>query len=108
MEVFAVATTVCALCKSIRLRIDEQTRKEELLSQIASSVLQIRNILTSFSSAAFKGKGEAQLSDSIRIIGNVLQRTKEHLMAWKGKRSQMLAAFLNPTALIAQLWDDEM
>ena len=28
-------------------------------------------------------------------------------MVWKSKRSQLLVAFLNPTALIAQLRDDE-
>ena len=108
MEVLAVATTVCALCKGIHLWIDEQAQKEALLSQIASSVMQIHNILQPFASAEFKGKGEAQLSDSIRSIGDVLQRTKEHLVVWKSKRSQKLVAFLNPTALIVQLRDDEM
>jgi len=108
MEVLAVATTVCALCKAIQLWIDEQAQKEALLSQIASSVLQIHNILTPFASAEFKGTGEAQLSDSIRSIGDVLQRTQEHLIVWKCKRSQRLVAFLNPTALIAQLRDDEL
>ena len=38
----------------------------------------------------------------------MLQRTKEHLVVWKSKRSQKLMAFLNPTALIAQLRDDEL
>ena len=108
MEVLAIATTVCALCKGIHLWIDEQAQKESLLSQIASSVLQIHNILQPFASAEFKGKGEAQLSDSIRSIGDVLQRTKEHLVVWKSKRSQKLVAFLNPAALLAQLRDDEM
>jgi len=108
MEVFAIATTVCALCKGIHLWIDEQAQREALLSQIASSVLQIHNILQPFASAEFKGNGEAQLSDSIRSIGDVLQRTKEHLVAWKSKRSQKLVAFLNPTALIARLRDDEI
>jgi len=108
MEVLAITTTVCALCKGIHLWIDEQAQKEALLSQIASSVLQIHNILQPFASAEFKGNGEAQLSDSIRSIGDVLQRTKEHLVVWKSKRSQKLVAFLNPTALIAQLRDDEM
>ena len=88
--------------------IDEQAQKETLLSQIASSVLQIHNILLPFASAEFKGTGEAQLSDSIRSIGDVLQRTKEHLVVWKSKRSQILVAFLNPTALISQLRDDEI
>jgi hypothetical protein len=108
MEVIAIATTVCALCKSIQLWIDEQAQKENLLSQIASSVLHIHNILTPFAAVEFKGTGEAQLSDSIRSLGDVLQRTKEHLVVWKCKRSQILVAFLNPTALIAQLRDDEM
>jgi hypothetical protein len=108
MEVLAIATTVCALCKGIHLWIDEQAQKESLLSQISSSVLQIHNILIPFASAEFQGKGETQLSDSIRSIGDVLQRTKEHLVVWKSKRSQKLVAFLNPTALIAQLRDDEM
>ena len=108
MEVLAIATTVCALCKGINLWIDEQAQKESLLSQISSSVLQIHNILRPFASAEFKGKGETQLSDSIRSIGDVLQRTKEHLVVWKSKRSQKLVAFLNPTALISQLRDDEM
>jgi len=108
MEVLAIATTVCALCKSIYLWIGEKAQKEALLSQITSSVLQIHNILQPFASAEFKGKGELQLSDSIRSIGDVLQRTKEHLVVWKSKRSHKLVAFLNPTALIAQLRDDEM
>ena len=108
MEVVAIATTVCTLCKAIHLWISEQAQKEALLSQIASSVMQIHSILQPFASAEFKGKGEAQLSDSIRSIGDVLQRTKEHLVVWKSKRSRKLVAFLNPTALIAQLRDDEM
>jgi len=108
MEVLAIATTVCALCKGIHLWIDEQAQKEALLSQIASSVLQIHNILQPFASAEFKGKGEVQLSDSIRSIGDVLQRTKEHLVVWRSKRPQKLVAFLNPTALLAQLRDDEI
>ena len=108
MEVLAIATTVCTLCKAIHLWIDEHAQKEALLSQIASSVLQIHNILMPFASAEFKGNGEAQLSDSIRSIGDVLQRTKEHLVVWKSKRWQKLVAVLNPTVLIAQLRDDEM
>lgn len=71
-------------------------------------MLQIHHILIPFASAEFKGTGEAQSSDSIRSVGDVLQRTKEHLIAWKCKRSQKLVAFLNPTALIAQLRDDEL
>jgi hypothetical protein len=108
MEVLAITTTVCALCKAIHLWIDEQEQKESLLSQISSSVQQIRNILQPFASVEFKGKGEEQLSDSIRSIGDALQRTKEHLVVWKSKRSNKLVAFLNPTVLIAQLRDDEM
>ena len=108
MEVLAITTTVCALCKAVYIWIDEQDQKEALLSQISSSVMQIHNILQLFTSAEFKGKGEDQLSDSIRSIGDVLQRTKEHLIVWKSKRSQKLVAFLNPTALIAQLRDDEL
>jgi len=108
MEVLAVATTVCALCKAIYLWIDEQAQKEALLSQIASSVLQIHNIIIPFASAEFKGTGEAQLSNSIRSIGDVLRRTKEHLVVWNYKWSQTLVAFLNPAARIAQLRDDEL
>ena len=108
MEVLAIATTVCVLCKAVHLWIDEQAQKEALPSQIVSSVLQIHNILIPFASAEFKGNGEVQLSDSIRSIGDVLQRTKEHLVVWRSKRSQKLVAFLNPTALIAQLRDDEI
>ena len=108
MEVIAIATTICSLCKAIHIWIDEQAQKESLLLQISSSVMQIHNILQPFASAEFKGKGEAQLSDSILSIGDVLQRTKEHLVVWKSKRSQKLMAFLNPTALIAQLRDDEL
>ena len=108
MEALAITTTVCALCKAILVWIDEQAEKESLLSQISSSVMQIHNILQPFTSAEFKGKGEEQLSDSIRSIGDVLQRTKEHLIVWKSKRSQKLVAFLKPTALIAQLRDDEL
>jgi len=107
MDVLAVATTVCALCKAIYLWIEEQTQKEPLLSQIFAWVHQIHDILTHFASVEFKGAGEAQLSNSIRSIGDVLQRTKEHLVAWKSKRSRKFVAFLNPAALIAQLRDDE-
>jgi len=107
MEVLAVASTVCALCISTAAWIDQQEQKESLLSPIGSSVRQIHNILLPFSSAEYKGTGEAQLSDSIGSIGDALQRTKEHLVVWNCKRSQKFVAFLNPHALVAQLKDDE-
>ncbi|KDR81171.1 hypothetical protein GALMADRAFT_222682 [Galerina marginata CBS 339.88] len=107
MDVLAVATTVCALCKAIETWIDQIAQKELLLRQISSNVAQIRNILSPFASAQYNGKGEIQLSEAIRSVGDVLQRTREHLVAWNYKRAQKIVSFLNPSALVQQLKDDQ-
>lgn len=107
MEVISVALTVCTLCKAIESWVDQHAKTEATITQISATVIQIRHILSPFASADFKGTGEAQLCDCIRSVGDVLQRTKEHLLAWSYKRSQKIVAFLNPAALIKQLRDDE-
>ncbi|PPQ80707.1 hypothetical protein CVT25_001827 [Psilocybe cyanescens] len=107
MEVISAATTVCALCMSIVQWIDQLAQKEELFVQISSSVRQIHQILMPFSSATFKGTGEIELSQAIRSVGDALQRTKEHLVVWKYKRSQRIIAFINPGAQIQKLQDDQ-
>lgn len=107
MEVIAVATTVCALCQSIQLWIDQLKQRESLIDQISSSVLQIHNILQPFASTTYTGTGEYQLSQSIRCVGDVLQRTKEHLVVWKYKRTHKIVAFINPGAQVAKLKDDQ-
>ncbi|KDR69589.1 hypothetical protein GALMADRAFT_255804 [Galerina marginata CBS 339.88] len=58
MDVLAVATTVCALCRAIETWIDQVAQKELLLGQISSNVAQIRNILSPFASEQYSGKGE--------------------------------------------------
>ncbi|KAF8962437.1 hypothetical protein BDZ97DRAFT_1920509 [Flammula alnicola] len=107
MDVISLAATVCTLCKAIQTWIDQQAEKEALLTQISSTVLQIHNILLPFASTQFKGTGELQLSESIRSIGDALQRTKEHLLVWKYKRSQKIIAFFIPMAVISQLQRDQ-
>ncbi|KAJ3505451.1 hypothetical protein NLJ89_g7408 [Agrocybe chaxingu] len=107
MEVISVALTVCTLCKVIESWIEQRAEKEATITQISATVVQIRNILSPFASAEFKGTGEAQLCDCIRSIGDVLQRTKEHLLVWGYKRSRKIVAFLNPAVLVKQLRDDE-
>lgn len=107
MEVIAAATTVCALCKSIEQWIDQLVQKAELFSQISSSVVQIYHILKPFSSETFQGKGEIELSQTMRSVGDALQRTKEHLVVWKYKRSKRIIAFINPGAQIQKLQEDQ-
>ncbi|KAJ3513806.1 hypothetical protein NLJ89_g2744 [Agrocybe chaxingu] len=107
MEVVSVALTVCTICKAIETWIDLRAEKEEIIKQISSTVLQIHNILLPFASTEFKGTGEKELSNCIRSVGDVLQRTKEHLVVWVFKRSRKIVAFLNPAALVKMLKDDE-
>ena len=109
MEVLAVATTqqqpyARSAKPSIFGSMNKHFEKEALLSRIASCVLQTHNvIIVPFPSTEFKGTGEAQLSNSIRCLGDILQRTKGHLVAWNYKRSQKLVAFLNPRSLLRPL-----
>lgn len=107
MEVIAAATTVCSLCMSIEQWIDQLSQREELFSQISSSVVQIHRILKPFSTT-FRGTSEVELSQAIRAVGDTLQRTKEHLVVWKYKKSQRIMGFINPGAQIQKLKDDQM
>jgi len=106
MEVIAIASTVCALCKGIQAWIDQHAEKDAMLSQLLSSIIQIHNILLPFTTAKFQGTGELQLADCISSIGDLLQRTKKHLRIWDYKRTQKIVAYLNPTAVIKQLKED--
>ncbi len=108
MEVVTVAVTVCSLCTRILTWIDQLSEKESLLRDISSSVLQIQNILCPFTSATkFDGTGEQQLSQSIRSVGDVIQRINEHLLLYHSKKTQQVFAFLNPNSFIQKLREDE-
>lgn len=101
MEVIAVGTTVCALCTSIAAWIGQQDEKYTHFRQISSSVEQIHSILHPFSSIREpNATGEIQLSQSIRTVGDVLQRTKEHLCVWKSNRTQKILAFLKSNSVV--------
>jgi len=56
----------------------------------------------------FEGGGEMQLSQSIRSVGDVLERIREHLIVWNVKPYQKILSFVKPSTLIQQLRDDEM
>ncbi|KAF9552256.1 hypothetical protein CPC08DRAFT_296457 [Agrocybe pediades] len=121
MDVLSVATTVFSLCKAINTWVEQLQQREDVINEISHLVVQIRDILepfTSFSSSpagpaslAVQGTGELQLSQSIRSLGDALEKTQEHLIVWKYKTtqssSQKLIALLNPGSLIKQLEDDE-
>ena len=107
MDVVSAALAVCSIYKAIEAWAEQHAEKEATIIQISSTVTQIHNILLPFSAAEFKGTGEIQLSDCIRSVGDVLYRTKEHLLVWSYKRSRKIVAFLNPAALVKQLREDE-
>jgi len=109
MDIISVATTVFALCKAITTWIDELAQRDAIILEISSIVLQIRDILEPFTSGNLEldGTGELQLSQSIRSVGDILERTREHLIVWKYKKSHKVISFLKPSTLIQQLQDDE-
>jgi len=110
MEVLSVATTVLSLCKTITTWIDELRQREAVIAEIASAVSQIQSILAPFTldTFIFEGEGEMQLSQSIRSMGDMLERIREHLIVWSVKTYQKILSFVKPSALIQQLRDDEM
>ncbi|KAF4610527.1 hypothetical protein D9613_006510 [Agrocybe pediades] len=124
MDVLSVATTVFSLCRAINTWVEQLQQREDVINEISHLVVQIRDILepfTSFSSSSPSGPaslamqgagtGELQLSQSIRSLGDALEKTQEHLIVWKYKTtqssSQKLISLLNPGSLIKQLEDDE-
>jgi len=111
MDVLSVVKTVYSLCRSIEKWIEELVEKELLIQEIFSIVTQIRNILEPFSQSTkpYDGKGELQLSEAIRCVGDVLERTKEHLIVYKYKKSRkiQIASFLRPGVVIQRLKEDQ-
>ena len=110
MDVLSVATTVLSLCKAITTWIDELRQREAVIVEIASTVSQIQSILAPFTldTFMFEGEGEIQLSQSIRNVGDVLERIREHLIVWNVKPYQKILSFVKPSILIQRLRDDEM
>ena len=106
MEVLAAATTVFALCNHILTWIDQLAEKEVLLEDVSSSILQIRNILSQFTSSTFDGIG-GQLSESISGVGDALRRIDEHLHLYNSKTTQKVFAFLKPDAFIQRIKVDQ-
>ncbi|KAF9523956.1 hypothetical protein CPB83DRAFT_862010 [Crepidotus variabilis] len=107
VEILAIASAVCALCQGIQTWLELQEEKVDTVVRIGSVIQQVHNILLPFSTVAHHRSGEQQLVESIRCAGDVLQRTKDHLLAWSTKRSQKIVAFLAPNTLIKQLKEDE-
>ncbi|KAF9552252.1 hypothetical protein CPC08DRAFT_754860 [Agrocybe pediades] len=122
MDVLSVATTVFSLCRAINTWVEQLQQREDVINEISHLVAHIRDILepfTAFSSApsgsasalVMEGTGELQLSQSIRSLGDTLEKTQEHLIVWKYKSTQSsskkLLSFLNPGSLIKQLSEDE-
>lgn len=105
MYVLAVATAVCALYKKA-IEVYMGLVEKALLHHLASSVTRIYNILSPFTFSLYKGSGEVQLSQSIRILGDILLRTKEHLFVWKSKKLLKFVAFLNPTWVVQLLKEE--
>ena len=68
MELITVATAVCAICKAIESWIEQLADKERLFHQVASSVTQIRKILSPFTFSKYNGTGEVQLSEAIVML----------------------------------------
>jgi len=106
MEVLAAATTVFALCNHIPTWIDQLAEKEVLLEDVSSSILQIQNILSQFTSSTFDGIG-GQLSESISGVGDALRRIDEHLHLYNSKTTQKVFAFLKPDAFIQRIKVDQ-
>ncbi|KAF9556479.1 hypothetical protein CPC08DRAFT_752477 [Agrocybe pediades] len=111
MDPVSTAITVFSICKAINDWIDQLSQREIVIQEISTTVTQIRDILEPFTTAGgslnLVGIGELQLSQSIRGVGDALEKTREHLMVWKYKKSQRILSFLNPGALIKQLEEDE-
>ncbi|KAF4610677.1 hypothetical protein D9613_007312 [Agrocybe pediades] len=109
MEVISVAATVISICKAIKTWVDQLEQRDVIIREISSLVVQIHDILEPFTNLnlEFDQAGELQLSQSIRSIGDVLEKTREHMIVWKYKKSQKLLAFLKPATLIQRLQDDE-
>ncbi|KAF9551401.1 hypothetical protein CPC08DRAFT_715088 [Agrocybe pediades] len=109
MDVISVAATVISICKAIKKWVDQLEQRDVIIREISSIVLQIHDILEPFtnSNLEFDQAGELQLSQSIRSIGDVLEKTREHMIVWKYKRSQKILAFLQPGTVIQRLQDDE-
>jgi hypothetical protein len=106
MEVAAI-TTVLALCNHILTWIGQLSEKEVLLKDVSSTVLQIRNILSPFTSSTLDGIGGHQLSESISGVGDALRRIDEHLHLYNSKTTQKVFAFLNPNAFIHRIKEDQ-
>src|SRR4051812_1389448 len=109
MEVISVAATVISICKAIKTWVDQLEQRDVIIREISSLVVQIHDILEPFTNLnlEFDQAGELQLSQSIRSIGDVLEKTREHMIVWKYKKSQKLLAFLKPATLIQRLQNDE-
>ncbi|TFK37393.1 hypothetical protein BDQ12DRAFT_736257 [Crucibulum laeve] len=109
MDIVSIISSVYSLAKGIYTWVEQQQEKDETVSQVSTTIIQITNVLSpliSFNSGSSKVVS-TQVLDSIQRLYELLKTTQDHLHLWEHDRSHRLFTFLSPSVVIKQLKDDE-
>lgn len=107
MDPVSTLLRVCSVAISVKQWLDDRKDKDTAMTDLTTTVSRIYDILSPFRSPSAASRLDQTLLDSIRGIGDILSRTKEHLMASQEKLTERLTAFFKPAAVAQQLRDDE-
>jgi len=94
--------TVCTLATGISSLLRECADHGRTVKEISQASSQIQNISLHLKTIRI----DRPVLDSFRSMGDVLKRTKEHIIVWKYKRILRIPSLLDPSNTLGQLKRD--
>ena len=102
METLSIVMAVYTLAKGIGSWLQECAEHEKTVKEISETISQIQNILLPLKTIRI----DKPVLDSVRSIGDVLKRMKDHLLVWQYKRTHRISSLLVPSTAPGQLKRD--